>query len=133
MNVNINEILSSSVNANRKRKRTQDASLKFWHCCLGHISRGRIERLVTNEILPPIEFSDLEQCIECIKGKYVKQIKRGAKRSAEILEIIHTDICGPFPMQSVDGYDSFITFTDDYSHFGYIFFKLKKDQKHWII
>ena len=94
---------------------------------------GRIERLVMNEIFPPIEFSDLEQCIECIKGKYVKQIKRGAKRSAEILEIIHTDICGPFPMQSVDGYDSFITFTDDYSHFGYIFIKLKKDQKHWII
>ena len=70
MNVNINEILY------RKRKRTQDASLKFWHCCLGHISRGRIERLVTNEIFPPIEFSDLEQCIECIKGKYIKQIKR---------------------------------------------------------
>ena len=24
-------------------------------------------------------------------------------------------------MKSVDGYDSFITFTDDYSHFGYIY------------
>jgi hypothetical protein len=68
-----------------------------------------------------LEFSDLEQCIDCIKGKYVKQIKKNAKRSAGILEIIHTDICGPFPVKSVDGYDSFITFTDDYSRFGYIY------------
>jgi len=88
---------------------------------LGHISRGRIERLVKNEILPPLEFSDLEQCIDCIKGKYVKQIKKGANRSTSTLEIIHTDICGPFPVKSVDGYDSFITFTDDYSRYGYIY------------
>ena len=38
-----------------------------------------------------------------------------------MLEIIHTDICGPFPVRSVDGYDSFITFTDDYSRYGYIY------------
>ena len=118
---NVNVIASLLVNANRKRKRNQDASSKFFHCHLGYISRGRIERLVKNEILPPLEFSDLEQCIECIKGKFVKQIKKGAKQSAGVLEIIDTDICGPFPVQSVDGCDSFITFTDDYSRFGYIY------------
>ena len=74
-----------------------------------------------SEILPQLEFSDLEQCVECIKGKFVKQIKKGAKRSAGTLEIIHTDICGPFPVKSVGGYDSFITFTDDYSRYGYIY------------
>jgi len=82
---------------------------------------GRIERLVKALILPPLEFSDLEQCIDCIKGKYVKNIKKGAKRSEGILEIIHTDICGPFPVTTVDGYDSFIIFTDDYSRYGYIY------------
>jgi hypothetical protein len=116
-----NANVSSSTLANRKRKRTQDASSKLWHCRLGHISRGRIERLVKNEILPPLEFSDLEQCIECIKGKFVKKIKKNAKRSIGVLEIIHTDICGPFNVKSVDGYDSFITFTDDYSCYGYIY------------
>jgi hypothetical protein len=35
----VNENVSTS-NANRKRKRTHDASLKLWHCRLGHISRG---------------------------------------------------------------------------------------------
>jgi hypothetical protein len=68
-----------------------------------------------------LEFSDFEQCIDCIKSKYVKQLKKNIKRSAEILEIIHTDICIPFSIASVDGYDLFITFTDDYSHYGYIY------------
>ena len=26
-----------------------------------------------------------------------------------------------FPVKSVDGYDSFMTFTNDYSHYGYIY------------
>jgi hypothetical protein len=30
-------------------------------------------------------------------------------------------MCGPFPVKCVDGYDSFITFTDDYSRYGYIY------------
>jgi hypothetical protein len=75
----VNEHVSSSVNANRKRKKTHDVSLKLWHCRLGHISKERIERLVKNEILPPLEFSDLEQCIECIKEKYIKKIKKDVK------------------------------------------------------
>ena len=83
---------------------------------------GGIERLIKKSILPPLEFSDLEQCIDCIKGKYVKKkIKKDAKQSAGILEIVHTDICGSFSVKSVDGYDSFITFTDDYSCYGYIY------------
>jgi hypothetical protein len=75
--------------------------------------RRRTENLVKNDILPPLEFSDIEQCIYCIKGKYVKQIKKDANQSTATLEIIHTDICGPFSMKSMDGYGSFITFTDD--------------------
>ena len=67
------ENVSSSANVNRKRKRAHDASSKLWHCSLGHISRGRIERLVKNNILPPLELSDLEQCRYCIKGKVRKE------------------------------------------------------------
>jgi hypothetical protein len=51
-----------------------------------------------------------------------QQVKKGeAKQSAGVLEIIHTDICGPFSVKSVDGFDSFITFTDDFSRYGYIY------------
>ena len=56
------------------------------------------------------------------KGKFAKQIKKdGAKRSSGLLELIHTDICGPFNVRSVDGFSYFITFTDDFSCYGYIY------------
>jgi hypothetical protein len=75
---------SPSTNVTKKRKRIDEASSKLWHCCLGHISRGRIERLIKESILPHLEFSNLEQCVDCIKGKYVKKIKKNAKRSAGV-------------------------------------------------
>jgi hypothetical protein len=105
----------------RARYKCCETYLRFSCSDLGHISRGRIERLVKESILPPLEFSDLNQCVDCIKGKYVKQSKKGAKRSTGVLEIIQTDICGPFPVMYVDGFDSFITFTDNYSRYGYIY------------
>jgi hypothetical protein len=133
-NVNVvstkNENTSSSMNARNKRKRIHNVSSKLWHCRLGHISMGRIERLIKKSILSPLEFLDLKQCIDCIKGKYIKKIKKDAKWSAEILERIHIDICGPFPVKSVDGYDSFITFTDDYSRYGYIY-PIKERSEAW--
>ena len=55
-----NENASSFMNAANKQKRVHDISLKLWHCHLGHISRGRIERLIKKSILPPLEFLDLE-------------------------------------------------------------------------
>ena len=109
------------MSATNKRKRVHDVSSKLWHCHLGHISRGRIEWLIKKSILTPLEFLDLEQCIDCIKGKYIKKIKKDTKRSVWILEIVYTNIYGPFPVKSVDGYDSFITFIDHYSCFGYIY------------
>jgi len=42
-------------------------------------------------------------------------------RSSGLLELIHTDICGPFNVRSVDGFSYFITFTDDFSRYGYIY------------
>jgi hypothetical protein len=113
----------SDVTNKRRRIMTNDnvTSSKLWHCRLSHISRGRMERLIKEEILAPLDFSD-GHCIECIKGKYVKHIKRmGVTRSSGVLEIIHTDICGPFNVKSVDEFNSFITFTDDFSRYGYIY------------
>ena len=54
---------------------------------LGHISRGRIDGLVKNNILPPLEFSDLEQCRECIKGKYVKKIRKMPNEAYEFYRL----------------------------------------------
>ena len=73
-----------------------------------------------------LQIKRLKNGIFISQGKYINDMVKkfglqDAKWSAGILQIIHTDICGPFPVKSVDGYDSFITFTDDYSRYGYIY------------
>jgi hypothetical protein len=78
--------------------------------------------LIKDDILHLLDFSNLDYCIDCIKGKYAKQVNKvEAKRSAGFLEIIHMDICGPFPVKYVDGFDSCITFTDDFLRYDYIY------------
>jgi hypothetical protein len=110
----------SSTNVSSKCKRCDDATLvKLWHYRLCHISRG-VERLIKDDIIILLYCSNSDYCINCIKGKYAKQVKKGeAKRSAGVLEIIHTDIT--FTVKSVDEFDSFITFTNDFSRYGYIY------------
>ena len=66
--------------------------------------------------------------MDCIKGKQTKHSKKGATRSTQLLEIIHTDICGPFDVPSFGGEKYFITFTDDYSRYGYIYLLKEKSQ-----
>jgi len=34
--------------------------------------------------------------VDCIKGKKTKHSKKEATRRTQFLEIIHTDVCGPF-------------------------------------
>jgi GAG-pre-integrase domain len=111
-----------------KRNHECRYSSKLWHCRLGHISRDRIQRLIKTEILPILDFSDFDNCIECVKGKFVKGNMKGAIRSGGLLEIIHTDICGPFPTPSLNGHKSFIIFIDDYSRYAYIYLISKKSE-----
>jgi hypothetical protein len=68
---------SSTVNVQTKRKRCDnEASAKLWHDCLGHILRGRIERLIKEKILHPLDFSDKEYCIDCIKGSMLNKLRK---------------------------------------------------------
>ena len=93
---NGNETLHSS-NYGIKRKLTNENSSMLWHRRLGHISNQRIQKLVLEGILNPLDFSDFQFCIECIKGKKTNMRKKDANRCSDVLEFLHTDICGPFP------------------------------------
>ena len=64
---------------------------------------------------------DLSVCVECIKGKQTKHTNKCATRSTELLEIIHTNIRGPFDISFVGKEKYFIAFIDDFSHYGYIY------------
>ena len=49
-------------------------------------------------------------------------------RAQGCLDLIHSDVCGPFSVHARGGYEYFITFTDDYSRYGYVYLMKKKSE-----
>lgn len=127
-NIFTETVLTLHHNVGTKRSLIDENSSFLWHKRLGHISRERLERLVKNEVLPNLDFTDLGVCVDCIKGKQTKHTKKGATRSSGLLEIIHTDICGPFDAPSFTGEKYFITFIDDFSRYGYVYLLKEKSE-----
>ena len=78
-----------------KRPLPKEESYVLWHKRLGHISKDRVERLIKTNILPALK-NDLEICVDCCRGKMTKIRKKTAVRSSDLLEVIHTDISGPY-------------------------------------
>nr|GEX88376.1 hypothetical protein [Tanacetum cinerariifolium] len=50
-----------------------------------------------------------------------KSFPHRPERATDLLGIIHTDVCGPLIHVSRQGASYFITFTDDYSRYGYVY------------
>src|SRR4051812_31749255 len=95
----------------------------MWHCCRGHIGVKRMKKLHSNGLLESLDFESLERCEACLMGKMTKTPFSGMmERATDLLEIIHTDVCGPMSVASRGGYLYVLTFTDDLSRYGYIYF-----------
>src|SRR5260370_39899860 len=94
------------------------ASLCLWHHhCLGQISVDTSLRMVQSKAITGIEVvGDRSQsCSACHKGKQTQNMipKATEERSSEILGRVFSDICGPID-SSIEGYQYFITFTNDF-------------------
>jgi transposase InsO family protein len=95
-----------------KRKITSTYETYLWHLRLDHINSKRIQRLVNDGFLNPMDFQDYPVCESCLEG----------------IELVHIDVCGPMSVPARGGYEYFITFTDDYSRYGYVYLMRRKSK-----
>ena len=51
----------------------------------------------------------------------LRLFKAKGYRVKEVLDLVHTDLCGPMSTSARGGYEYFITFIDDYSRYRYIY------------
>ncbi|GJW86319.1 retrotransposon protein, putative, ty1-copia subclass, partial [Tanacetum coccineum] len=110
--------------SNKRAKTNLDVSL-LWHCRLGHISKKRIEKLQHDGLLNSIDIESLGKCVSCLSRKMArKPYSHQVERAKDLLGLIHTDVCGPFKIVSRQGASYFVTFTVDFSRYGYVY-KLK--------
>jgi hypothetical protein len=62
-------------------------------------------------------------CKGCILGKYTKTaFPSNESGPAEILDLIHSDVCGPMSLASLTGSLYYVVFIDDFSQKSWIFF-----------
>ena len=58
----------------------------------------------------------------------MKPFPSSDSKTKRILEMIHSNVCGPIPTSSLNGYLYYLTFVDDYSHKTFIYFLKGKDE-----
>nr|GEX97774.1 hypothetical protein [Tanacetum cinerariifolium] len=107
--------------SNKRAKLDLDSAL-LWHCRLGHISKKCIEKLQYDGLLDSSDLRAFEKCVSCMSGKMArKPYTRQVERAKDLLGLIHTDVYDPFKIMSRQGSSYFVTFTDDFIRYGYVY------------
>ncbi|GJT82892.1 retrotransposon protein, putative, ty1-copia subclass [Tanacetum coccineum] len=86
------------------------------------VPNKRIEKLQQEGLLKSTNDESFDQYISCLSGKMTrKSFPRRLERATNLLGIIHTDVCSPLRHVARQCASYFITFTDDYSLYGYVY------------
>jgi hypothetical protein len=107
-------------------------SLQEWHERFGHLNEKDLKNIIRKQKVDGIDIKAdeaLPVCETCVKGKQTrKPFTRSVSQSTELLELVHTDVCGPMRVNSLAGSRYFVTFIDDKSRWCEVYFMKKKSE-----
>ena len=70
----------------------------------------RMKKLHADGILESLDYESFDTCEPCLMGKMTKTPFSGTmERATDLLEIIHTDVCGPINIEARSRYHYFLT------------------------
>jgi hypothetical protein len=101
---------------------------ELWHRRMEHFHHGdlRVLREMVTRV-PDFTSEHHELCKGCALGKYtMTAFSSSDSRAAGILDLIHSDVCGPMSSQSLIGSLYYVVFIDDFSRKSWIFFMKTK-------
>ena len=117
LNLDSSDTHIHNVEATRCRV-DNDSATYLWHC-RSHIGVKRMKKLHTDGLLESLDYESLGTCKPCLMVKMTKMPFSGTmERATDLLDVIHTDVCGPMNVEARGGYRYFLTFTDDLSRYG---------------
>lgn len=87
----------------------------------GHLNFRDLNKLKSKDMVMNMNMNIIREkfiCEVCDKGK-IHQLpyKDSVNRSTSKLDLVHSDICGPFDVESLGGAKYFATLTDDYTRY----------------
>ena len=106
---------AASKHVNEKR-----SDEEIWCRRYGHLGTDNLKKLAQDNLVNGFKYdvSSRNECCEpCAEGKHHRQKfpKAGGRPATEILELVHTDVCGKMNTKSLSGGEYFLTFVDDKS------------------
>ena len=89
-------------------------SSELWHRMLAHINYKELPYVSKVVIgLPDLYIDHEGTCKGCAIGKNIKNpFLKSITKTKGMLELIHSDVCGPMPSISLSGYEYYVI--DDY-------------------
>ena len=119
LNLDCGDTYIHNIDAKRC-KVDNDSATYLWHCRLGHIRVKCMKKLHKDGLLESLDYESFDACKPCLMGMMTKTPFSGTmERATDLLEIIHTDVCGLMNIEARGGYRYFLTFTDDLNRYGY--------------
>ena len=127
---NPNLDLTHIHNIEAKRCRVDNYSATYlWHCRLGHIGVKHMKKVHADGLLESLDYELVDACEPCLMGKMTKtSFSRTMERATDLLEIIHTDVCGLMNIEARGRYHYFLIFTYDLSRYEYIYLMKHKSE-----
>ncbi|KAL4388598.1 hypothetical protein GQ457_09G027370 [Hibiscus cannabinus] len=104
----------------------------LWHRRLGHFNFSSLKYMSSKGLVKdmPVVCENTTVCEVCQKGKQTKLSfhVNQAWRASEKLQLVHTDLCGPMRISSLNGSIYFLIFIDDFSSWCWVFFLKQKSE-----
>ncbi|GJW97371.1 retrotransposon protein, putative, ty1-copia subclass [Tanacetum coccineum] len=99
-----------------------EATGSFDIILLSEMILKHIEKLQQDGLLKSIDDESFDVCVSCISGKMErKPFNHASERANDLLGIIHSDIYRPFRTTPREGANYYVTFTNDFSRYGYVY------------
>ncbi|KAM1757600.1 hypothetical protein ACFX11_006838 [Malus domestica] len=94
----------------------------LWHHRLGHPSNKVVSLMLKKSNVSSISDSIPVMCSSCIQGKISKlPFDSVTSKSVQPFDIVHSDVWGPAPCLSIEGFKYYVTFIDQCTRFCWIF------------
>ena len=109
-------------------------TIGLWHLRFGHLGYDNVNKLISKSMVEGIDINPNEQfdqnCDGCAIGKQHKHpfSERNESEANDLLELIHSDVCGPMNIDSMGSSRYFVTFIDDYSRYTTVYMIKHKSQ-----
>ncbi|GAU44417.1 hypothetical protein TSUD_100640 [Trifolium subterraneum] len=104
----------------------------IWHHRFGHLNFKSLSMLNSKDMvhgLPQIK-TPSEVCEDCCAAKQTRNSFKNElpMKSTHKLEMVYSDVCGPFEVKSIGGNNYFLTFIDDYTRHVWLYLIEKKSE-----